>query len=56
MGMHNPLIVGKKSSDLQHKILDNLEFSYTVLNSVEELDKNESLSLKQMSAKFAMPL
>lgn len=46
----------QRGSDLQHKTPDSLEFCYTVLNSVEELDKNESLSLKQMSAKFAMPL
>lgn len=38
-----------------NKILDKLEFSYVVLNSVKEVD-NESCSLNQMSAKLAMPL
>lgn len=38
-----------------NKILDKLEFSYMVLNSVKEVD-NESCSLNQMSTKLAMPL
>lgn len=49
-GNYNPLIslLEKEVQSFNTKYLDNLEFSYTVLNSVEELDNNENLLLKQM--------